>query len=63
MVQRYDGSNCYVVKEAKGALPTGDIIHDPDGWVFWPSVYRRPITLRLAGEILHTLENLNRKNK
>jgi len=48
----------YEVFSGKSNLPTGDVIKDDVGWVFWPSVYRRPIDLKTAGEILTLLQEL-----
>ncbi len=59
MITQPTGSVNFLVSAGKGSLPIGDIVHDPTGWLFWPSVYRRPITLTTAGEILHKLEELN----
>ena len=60
MIIKPAGVNSYIVKDGPAGLPIGDIVNDPGGWVFWPSVYRKPIKLKIAGEILNLLQELNR---
>jgi len=60
MIRRPDGTANYLVTDAAHGLPVGDIAPYTAGeWVFWPAVYRKPVTLKIAGEILHILEELN----
>jgi len=60
MISRPEGTPNYLVTDGKRGLPIGDIAIGLDNkWMFWPSVYRKPVTLRIAGEILHKLEELN----
>jgi len=61
MISKPEGSAGYVVKDGQCGLPIGDIVNDPGGWIFWPSVYRRPMTLKIAGEVLSILKELNGK--
>jgi hypothetical protein len=63
VITKPDGCDGYVVKDGQGGMPIGDIVHDSGGWVFWPSVYRKPVTIRTAGEILSILQELNGKKK
>lgn len=60
MITKSEGTANYLVTNGNRGLPVGDIAPAPGGtWAFWPSVYRQPVSLKIAGEILTCLEELN----
>ena len=60
MISKPDGYTGYVVKDGEGGLPIGDIVHDSQGWVFWPAPYRKPLTMKTACEVSSILRELNK---
>ena len=63
MITLPEGTPNHLVTDGQGGLPIGDIAIGPDHkWVFWPSVYRKPIPHEIAGEILQKLRELNNAN-
>ncbi len=64
MITRYSGCPHYTVIDKPGCEPIGEIAQHPGDpeWIFWPSVYRKPVSLKIAGEIMAILEELNNKS-